>query len=702
MHVALLLLLLLCTGARAQAPAAPDTLPCPTDGLDPGRGQVCVRLVILEGRLAIDTGSVFVARSLPPSLSEEVVFGRLRSLLQGLELVCDVQNEGRSRCLLPADAELKACAGDTTAHATWADYWSKVFECGGDFSLLDRLRGMFASLAPDSPFVLGTDEDAFQSEPGFVRWQVVAFTRNTPIDVHGPLGPTKRLSSLRSALAPLEGDLWDAPRIAATVARFYRPLGLQPQVFASIERQVVEIIEAPQIRDIALPSATAASEAARRRTRAQAAYLLLDDRDFARWINGPKDGDSIAFVRDLKRAPGDEPFWIEAMALRQRTALGALAMDLQKVPAGTRVQNPAIGTVQQLVTARVVDQNAPDSGSGSAEKRKSRFIGVELAYKPGQGTSAGVVLRQGQLPASWADFSVGLRLGRSKRADTLVGLDVSADFIGFETLKHRLSLTAGAADDTTPGRYLNGAVTQERRQGQRANVEFELFHSRDGQRWTWQLERTAVEVSLAPDSPGAVAQSARLSSWSLSSTWSLEAASSQGPWRVMLRPSWLVGRVSGLGETYRKTRLNAAARYYRGSQVLDVAATLQRTSAGTPVFEQPSLGGAESVRGFAVDDAIGRDAWTLQSELWWPLPRAGGPAEGLLSSLRAATFVDFAGLRQPAAGSTAGTRRGAGLGLRLLFQPAVIKLDYAWGRGPASRESPRGRFYFSFTTDVSL
>ena len=237
---------------------------------------------------------------------------------------------------------------------------------------------------------------------------------------------------------------------------------------------------------------------------------------------------------------------------------------------------------------------------------------------------------------------------------------------------------------------------------QRGNVEFELFHSRDGQRWTWQLERTAVEVSLAPGSPGAVGQSARLSSWTLSSAWSIEGTSGQGPWWVTLRPSWLEGHVSDPGNTYRKARLNAAARYHRGGHALDVAATVQRASAGTPVFEQPSLGGGESVRGFAVDDAIGREAWTLQSELWWPLPRADGPAATLLSSLRAATFVDLARLRQPAAGSNAGTLRGAGLGLRLLFQPAVIKLDYAWGRGPASREPPRGRFYLTFTTDVPL
>jgi hemolysin activation/secretion protein len=64
-----------------------------------------------------------------------------------------------------------------------------------------------------------------------------------------------------------------------------------------------------------------------------------------------------------------------------------------------------------------------------------------------------------------------------------------------------------------------------------------------------------------------------------------------------------------------------------------------------------SLGGAEVVRGFRRDSGLGRKLWSLQNEVWIPLPWGNDLEKGIKAMLRenlkVAPFFDVGGLYDP-------------------------------------------------------
>jgi hemolysin activation/secretion protein len=120
--------------------------------------------------------------------------------------------------------------------------------------------------------------------------------------------------------------------------------------------------------------------------------------------------------------------------------------------------------------------------------------------------------------------------------------------------------------------------------------------------------------------------------------------------------------------------------------------------------ELPSFGGADVVRGFRADDAIGRRVWSLQNELWLPLRPASAQAptnklEAIVSQLKLAPFFDF-GAAYQTLGSAPGFRTGPGLGLRLAMDKIIFRLDWAYGFGAAATSGSRGKFYFSVVSNL--
>ncbi len=114
----------------------------------------------------------------------------------------------------------------------------------------------------------------------------------------------------------------------------------------------------------------------------------------------------------------------------------------------------------------------------------------------------------------------------------------------------------------------------------------------------------------------------------------------------------------------------------------DINGRFAFASNGTPIYELPALGGAEILRGFREDDAIGRVLWSLQNELWMPLPGTGDGNQGIRRFLRRqarlAAFVDVGAIYK--AGTTpSGMRAGPGMGMRIIYRPAIIKIDWAYG-----------------------
>jgi hypothetical protein len=119
-----------------------------------------------------------------------------------------------------------------------------------------------------------------------------------------------------------------------------------------------------------------------------------------------------------------------------------------------------------------------------------------------------------------------------------------------------------------------------------------------------------------------------------------------------------------------------------------------------PLFEQFSLGGADSLRGFLRDDFLGRRFLSAQNDLWIPIPfLAMAPDSALMASLqrnlKAALTLD-AGSVSVEDALAVRFARGIGLGLRWSSDrsPLVVRADVAWGHW---RGESRWYPYLSFS-----
>ena len=133
--------------------------------------------------------------------------------------------------------------------------------------------------------------------------------------------------------------------------------------------------------------------------------------------------------------------------------------------------------------------------------------------------------------------------------------------------------------------------------------------------------------------------------------------------------------------------------------VADLRGRIDLASRNTPIFEQPSFGAENTVRGFRTDDVIGRTLLSLQPEIWLRF-RSFIPSSSrnkfikiLRNDLSLAFFYDVGGIYRTSS-SFAGKKSGTGLGLRFDFKKqAVFKLDWAYGFGDVMNR--RSRFYFT-------
>ena len=155
-----------------------------------------------------------------------------------------------------------------------------------------------------------------------------------------------------------------------------------------------------------------------------------------------------------------------------------------------------------------------------------------------------------------------------------------------------------------------------------------------------------------------------------------------------------------MGTALQRFRITANTHRKFDAWEYDFTGRFEDSTRGTPIFELPSLGGTDTVRGFRTDDAVGQRLWSVQSELWRPIPAlnpshfSNPQIQTVLEALRLSPFFDLGGAYQTTA-SRPGLRAGVGLGLRLDLQVAVLKFDWAYGFGDAASGGSRGKFYFS-------
>jgi hypothetical protein len=534
-----------------------------------------------------------------------------------------------------AIAKIGPLSPDLPIDSAWPDYigafenWSAADPNRLDLGTLFSADFLFADLlaqTPDSGLIL--NEEEIDPLNGALSFSILPFDSNAVrIELPAMLDSRRRTRTpqLRKRLARLNGSLWSSADIRKAIGPLYVNLGLTPQVLVLPRNQTIQIIEGPRIASILLPADQVPARDVDR-----VLWDLLDTGHF-RKARGKR---IVDFDRDLGYASGDEPYAIQYRIQAMQLLISPLGYNLATA-ASMRTG------ASQYVDLRVQKQ----------AKKQSRHVGAGFAYKPGQGFSA---LGVGQ--ASSVNLSGGGPSG------TLGSGSYSASYLGFSgTLNTGISLERN--------RVLDGVRIDEQSTAESATLEWEPWRGLDGNTFMVDLDPSHAVVlnqTLNTIEPGV--------------QFVHNDLTSEYPSRMFIDPRVLIGL--GFADYIVTANTHRAFDHWE----YDVSGRLENAVGNPPIFELPSLGGADTVRGFRADDAIGRRLWSLQSELWHGLPR--------WPLLKIATFVDLGGAYQTA-GSYPGLREGLGTGLRLDLRVAVVKFDWAYGFGQAATGGSRGKFYFN-------
>jgi hypothetical protein len=338
--------------------------------------------------------------------------------------------------------------------------------------------------------------------------------------------------------------------------------------------------------------------------------------------------------------------------------------------------------------------------------------GFQVAYRPGQSVR-GSVLAQG------ANFQFGSAKGflsgevGGDGAHAFGSGSVNLDYLWFAKLRRRLSLQATGSSDATAQRLLGGVMADERRTGGNAYAELDVFRNIGGFLFRLTAEPRHEMVALSPKS--GAQPTFHLTTIEVGALVSYGPLTALHPTALQVSPRVKFGLgLAATEPTYRVFTADGVL-HQRVSNAglisLDFAGRFQQASSATPIFELPSLGGGDSLRGFRTDDALGRTLWSVQTEIWIPVPgslhaRPDQPVWSFLrQQIRLAADFDAGGVENTDLGSTtgesllaaqasaAGWRYGPGVGVRFIKGSLALKLDWGYGFGQGALGLGHGRFY---------
>lgn len=572
-----------------------------------------------------------------------------------------------------------------------------------------------------------------------------------------------RVRRLQRELQPLAGTLFCPKCYEDRLRDFYQRLGLAMEVqglpqalpFITIGNAkaplTITIIEAPRIARIVLePEAVAPKEIDK------VLYNLLDDAAFRAYVRNrdpimaslPEDAShltwrSFNFQDNLHRAgPYLNLVKLQIQQL-QLAQLGYLASYEIGEADSTRRVNVNLLVRRLPPQPETVKENTPDAAPPLADeagvvrpqaqqqenktdfdpaspadrrvKEKNLFLGGGFEYLPGQGVRFFGLVQRSRLISPLADGSVidlSLKAGGQQGAGALGAGNFFADYIFFNQLHRRLSVQFSVASDVQAKRALADSpaedlLTDERRSTGQLRVEFEPFRDLGGRLLRFHLEARHVTVELNPETQSAALTVSKqnLNTLEWGALYLSETSEVELPRRLRLEPLMKFGLGAAAKEPqFRKFSLRGNFHQMLPRRwELDVSGVVAQASENTPLVELPSFGGEDVVRGFRRDDALGRRLWSLQNELWLPLPlnkETQNSVKRLLrEKVKLAPFVDVGGVYETHT-STPGTRAGVGAGLRIIYNPIVFKVDYAYGFGTAGTGGSRGKFYFTITTNL--
>lgn len=269
------------------------------------------------------------------------------------------------------------------------------------------------------------------------------------------------------------------------------------------------------------------------------------------------------------------------------------------------------------------------------------YLGAGAVYRPGPGLRVFGLYRCDQLFGGHLQLQLGYD-GVTEGAgigDALTGkIDFFTDYIFFEALRRRrLSLRIAGGSDVDLHRVIDGIETNERRSGGEFRTELEHFRDLDGclLRTAIAAEYTDLRLHHARDTAKAIVRTL-----DLGLTFIAEGEGDDF-YRQRIRVEALLrGGLASTPETSGFRLLGISTAWHRDlPELFAVAVDLRfcTASAGTPSFERPSLGGAQSLRGFRADAVIARTSWSVQPEIWGGIPgtvHASGGARCLYRSGR--------------------------------------------------------------------
>jgi Omp85 superfamily domain len=348
-------------------------------------------------------------------------------------------------------------------------------------------------------------------------------------------------------------------------------------------------------------------------------------------------------------------------------------------------------------------------------------LGGGIEYRPGQGIRPIVSFT---LPSfqSLLGVSTVSATGGADGTKPLGSGNFQTDYFLFKTLGyHRMSIAFNGGTDSTSKRLLFGQSTDQRKTGGTGRVEFEAVH--DWHHVFFQLFGEGASNKVTLSRAGADLTSLHLNTIDAGAT--IDVYRPARLFATFLEIAPAVHSGIGLAQgvpTFTVGSLDVLLHQRLSDfQVisLDVAGHFKQASSNTPIFEMPSVGGSETLRGFRQDDILGRRFWSVQSELWIPVPftlaAQSGVGRFLRENIRLAGFGDVGGVyqtRQPipayyGPGSTnaldpSGRRSGAGAGIRYIRGNAAIKLDWGHGFGQGQSGPGKNRFYMGVATTRSF
>ena len=257
-------------------------------------------------------------------------------------------------------------------------------------------------------------------------------------------------------------------------------------------------------------------------------------------------------------------------------------------------------------------------------------------------------------------------------------------------------------------RIFSGLMTNERRTGAMLRAVLPILSPSESSQFEVLAEARRQTVALIREEK--TFDKLNLTTLELGARLFLDKRSGDRPGTVELSQRLKIGLgAAELEPVYSILSFNGA--FHKEANRLfefDVKGRVSLATEATPVFELPSFGGVDTVRGFRLDDALGRRLWSVQPEVWLRArgllapdfdPITGGQTklrQMLRDSLALALFSDVGGVYQTV-GSKSGNRYGPGLGLRFKYaKQATLRLDWAYGIGDGFSGKGHGRFYFSF------